>query len=430
VTAVESASGADTGRAERSVATGREFIFLVTALMAMGAVAIDLMLPTFPDMREEFGMAPDSAELGWIITAFFLGLAVGPWLYGPISDRVGRRPPLFFGLGLYAVSAIAASLAPSFAWIVAVRFVWGLGAAAPRSLSLAMIRDRYEGPQMARLMSMIMAVFLLVPIVAPGLGAILNLIAPWRIVFWAPAVVAVALMFWARRVPETLLPERRRPFTWASVVDAGRVVVTNRQTVSFTIAITFLFGVMMSYLASSELIVEDVYGYGAWFPVYFGCIAVLLAASSLNNARLVGRLGINLLVRRMSVVAVVMAVILSTLAVVTDGLPNFWLFTIVVALLVPMAQGLVPNCNTAAMMPVPHVAGTASAIIGTVSTAGGALLGGMVNGAFDGTVRPFALGITVFVVIAAVFVFIGSSGAEAVELQASRAPETSRSETG
>ena len=195
---------ADTDVAQRPTASGREFIVLLTALMATSALAIDLMLPAFPDMRDEFGMAADSAQVGWVITAFFLGLAVGPWLYGPISDLLGRRTPLFIGLGLYVVGAIAAIVAPSFAWIVAARFVWGLGAAAPRSLSLAMLRDRYEGNAMARLMSMIMAVFLLVPILAPGIGAGLNAIAPWRIVFLMPGIIAIGLLFWARRLPETL----------------------------------------------------------------------------------------------------------------------------------------------------------------------------------------------------------------------------------
>ncbi len=148
----------------------REFIALVTASMAMGAMAIDIMLPAFPDMRAEFGMAADSPRIGWIVTAFFLGLAAGPWLYGPASDRFGRRPLLIGGLCLYLAAGVACVFAPSFAWVVAARFVWGLGAAAPRSLSLAMIRDRYEGEAMARLMSMIMAVFLLVPI--PALGSV------------------------------------------------------------------------------------------------------------------------------------------------------------------------------------------------------------------------------------------------------------------
>ena len=393
----------------RATAGRREFIALLTALMAMTALAIDLMLPAFPDMREEFGMAADSAQVGWVITAFFLGLAVGPWLYGPISDLLGRRTPMFIGIGLYVVGAIAATVAPSFGWIVAARFVWGLGAAASRSLSLAMVRDRYEGEAMARLMSMIMAVFLLVPILAPGLGAGLNAIAPWRIVFLTPGVVAVGMLFWARRLPETLPPDRRRPFTWRAVGEASRLVVTNRQTVCYALAMTCLFGVMTSFLAGSELILEDVYDYGSWFPLFFGSVAVLLACSSLNNARLVGRLGLTTLVRRMSATSVVLASVLLAVSFTGSGRPNFWLFTVPFALVIAMAQGLMPNCNTAAMAPLPHVAGTAATIIATVTTAGGALLGGLVNGAFDGTVRPFGVGIAVYVWTAAALILVGAT---------------------
>ena len=167
----------------KSVATGREFILLVTALMATTALGIDLMLPAFPDIREQFGMAADSAQVSWIVTAYFLGMAAGPWLYGPASDRFGRRIPLYAGLTLYALSAVTAALAPTWQLIVIARFMWGLGAAGPRSLSVAMIRDRYEGNAMARLMSMIMAVFLMVPIIAPGVGAGLIAVLPWRAVF-------------------------------------------------------------------------------------------------------------------------------------------------------------------------------------------------------------------------------------------------------
>lgn len=394
---------------ERQTATGREFIALVTTLMATSAIAIDLMLPAFPDIRTEYGMSSDSSQVGWIVTAFFLGLAVGPWLYGPLSDRYGRRPLLFSGLVVYVLAAGAALVAPSFGWVVAARFVWGLGAAAPRSLSVAMIRDRYEGDAMARLMSMIMAVFLLIPIVAPSVGAALNMVLPWRVVFVLPACVAVGLMLWSRRLPETLPPERRRPFTVASVTDAARQVVTHRQTVCFTLAVMFLFSVMTTYLAGSELIVEDVYGYGSWFPVFFGVIGVLLAASSLNNARLVQRLGVTVLVRRLAVVAVGCALVLMVVSMVSGGHPPFWIFALAVAAVMPVVQGLIPNCNTAAMTPLPHIAGTASAIIGTVTVAGGALLGGFASGAFDGTVRPFAAYILVFVGAAAAFILFGAT---------------------
>ena len=207
-------------RAVTGTAGDREFIILVIALMASGALAIDTILPAFADVRAEFGMPTDSSRVGWLVTAFFLGLAIGPWLYGPASDRFGRRRPLQAGMVLYIVAGVTAALAPSWPLIVASRFVWGLGAGAPRSLSVAMIRDRHEGDSMARLMSIVTAVFLLVPIVAPSIGAGLIAVLPWRSVFWFPAGVAALLLLWVRRLPETLPPERRRPFTWRAVGEA------------------------------------------------------------------------------------------------------------------------------------------------------------------------------------------------------------------
>lgn len=413
----------DVTSVERPVAGQREFIALVISLMAMGALAIDLMLPAFPDMRTEFGMSADSSRVAWIVTAFFLGMAIGPWFWGPASDRYGRRAPLFIGMGVYVASAIIATLAPTFGWVIAARILWGIGAAAPRSLAIAMIRDRYEGDAMARLMSLIMAVFLLVPIVAPSVGAGLNAVAPWRIVFWAPAVIAAAVAVWAfKRLPETLPVDRRRPFNPAAVAEAAKVVVTNRQTMCFTLAITCLFAVMTGYLASSELIVEDVYDLGQWFPVFFGAVAILLAISSLNNARLVSRMGITLLVRRMAVLGVLMSAVLVAVSFMNGGKPNFWLFTVVLGLTVPLAQGTVPNANTAAMLPVPHVAGTASAIIATITIAGGAVLGGAVSSAFDGTVRPFAIGTFLFMSLSAVLILFGATTrAEAVAATEARA---------
>jgi len=391
-------------------AEGREFVAIVTALMALTAVAVDLMIPTFPDMRREFGMAADSARIGWVVTAFFLGLALGPWLYGPASDRYGRRRPLVAGLCLYTLGAIVSALAPSFAWLIVARFIWGLGAAGSRTLSLAMIRDRYEGESMARLMSMIMAVFLLVPVVAPSLGAGLNAIAPWRIVFWLPAGVAGLLLVWSRRLPETHGPERRRPFTWSALRAATRVVFTNRQSVCFTAAITLMMGVMTGYLASSELILDGVYDRASIFPFFFGANAIVFSLGSVASARLVGRLGIAGLVRRLAVGAVGTSVLLSAIALATHGRPNFWLFAVSLALVLPLIQAMIPNCNTGAMLPVAQVAGTAAAVIATITTAGGALLGNALGAGFDGTTRPFSLGATTLLVLAAVLIWLATGG--------------------
>ena len=392
----------------RGVASGREFIILITCLMASAALSIDLMLPAFPDMRNEFGMAPDSTQVSWIITSYFLGLAVGPWLYGPASDRFGRRAPLFAGLTLFIIGALLASVAPSWGWVIAARFIWGLGTAAPRALSTAMIRDRYEGSVMAQLMSRMVAVFLLVPILAPSIGAGLIKIAPWRIVFWVPAGCALLLMVWSRRLPETLALDKRRPFTWSAVGQAGKEVLTHRATLSFIVATTFLFAVMTTYLSGSEVIVEDVYGYGSWFPLIFGLLAVLLAINSLNNARIVRRMGIDKLVRQSALVGVGTSLLLLIISLTNNGRPNFWLFFVALALVIPIAQGLVPNTNTAAMMPVPHIAGTASSIIATITTAGAALLGNLATSQFDGTVRPMAAIIFVFISIATVGIFVGT----------------------
>jgi DHA1 family bicyclomycin/chloramphenicol resistance-like MFS transporter len=397
--------------AEPHRAGGREFILLVSLLMAMGAMGIDLMLPAFPDIRSDFGMGSDSAQVGWIVTAFFLGLGIGPLVWGPLSDRFGRRAPLFAGLVLYVTGASLAALAPSFALICVARVLWGLGAAAPRSLSLALVRDRYEGDNMARLMSMMLALFLVVPILAPGMGATLNALGPWRLVFWFPAAAGLALGTWAwRRLPETLPPHRRRPFTWAALGNAGRAVVGNRQTMCFTVALTFLYGVMTTYLSGTEVIIDEVYGYETYFPIIFGGLAVMLALSALNNARLVNRLGLRALIRRMAVIGVVIGLTFVGVAFTGGGHPNFWLFVITLGITVPLAQGLVPNANTAAMAPVPHVAGTASAIIASTMTAGGALLGAIVTSAFDGTVRPFAVGILAFISISALFILFGATG--------------------
>jgi len=393
----------------KGVASGREFIAIIIALMASGALAIDLMLPAFPHMREEFAMPPVRTTVGWIVTAFFFGLAIGPWLYGPASDRYGRKKLLTAGMLLYILSAIAASLAPSWGWVIASRFVWGLGAAAPRSLSTAMIRDRYEGTAMAKLMSTIMAVFLLVPIIAPSFGAGLIAIAPWRVVFLFPAVVAALLLLWARRLPETLHVDRRRALTFAAIGQAGKEVLTHRQTLSFMLATMFLFAVMTTYLAGSEVIISDVYGYGDWFPFFFGSIAIILAANSLNNARLVHRMGINDLVRRLVIIVVLSSLLLVVISFTGNGHPNFWVFTIGIVLVIPITTGLMPICNTAAMIPVPHIAGTASAIMTTITTAGAALLGTLANNQFDGTVRPFAISLFIFIFIAACLVLFGAT---------------------
>ena len=252
---------------------GRSFAIVVTLLMGMSALSIDVLLPAFDEMREEYGLASDSSAVAWVVTAFFLGVGIGQLIYGPLSDRYGRKGPLRVGLVICAVSAFACTIAPNLATLIVLRVLWGLGAAGPRSIAIAVVRDVYSGERMARVMSLIMATFILVPIFAPGLGALAMLVAPWQIVYWLPGLVAIGLLVWLGRFPETLAPENRRPVGLAAFAQGFGIVVRTRQTVAFGLAMLCIFAVMSSYLASSEIIMDDVYDKGDQFPIYFGALA-------------------------------------------------------------------------------------------------------------------------------------------------------------
>lgn len=380
---------------------GRWFVVIVASCVAMAALSIDLLLPAFPEIREEFGLAADSSQPSRLLTAFFIGLAVGQLVYGPISDRFGRKPLLYAGLAIYVGGAVAAAFVSSFEALVVCRFIWGLGAAGPRSLALAMVRDTYHGEQMARIMSHVMTTFILVPIFAPAIGAGALAIAPWQVVIWMPIAAAMLLAAWMLRVPDTLPVERRRSISPGSLVEALRAVVTTRTTFAFALALTSLFGIMSSFLGSTEIIVDDVYDQGDFFPLIFGIVACALGAGSVLSGRLVTRIGLDRMLRFGASYVVLTTAALATLALSTDGHPPLWAFVIAVALMLPSIALLAPNCNTAAMAPLPHVAGMAAAIIGTVSTGAGALIGSVVDGAFDGSVRPFAVASFICALVAA-----------------------------
>jgi DHA1 family bicyclomycin/chloramphenicol resistance-like MFS transporter len=369
--------------------------------MGLSAFSIDLALPAFSEARAEFGLAADSTEVAELITMFFLGLAAGQLLFGPMSDRFGRKPVLTLGFSLFAVGAFGAALMPTLSGVLAFRVLWGIGAAAPRAVSMAMVRDTQHGSEMARTMSLAMAIYLIVPVLAPSLGEALLLVGPWRIVFVVPGAAALAVMAWMwRRLPETLPVDKRRSASPKSLISALGQVVSNRQTAGLGLAVTFLFGALTSFIGSAELVVDDVFDNASIFALLFGLIGCVLGVSALLNARLVRRLGVGTMLRFGSVYLVLATLVLFAVSRINDGVPPLWLFWTSVALFTPGASMLTPMCNTAAMRPLPHVAGMASATLGAVSTAGGAVLGSFTDDAFDGTVGPFATHVLVYVFMA------------------------------
>jgi DHA1 family bicyclomycin/chloramphenicol resistance-like MFS transporter len=385
--------------------------------MAMAAMSIDLLLPAFPEMRAEFGLEPGAPGISRVLTAFFVGIGLGQLVYGPLSDRFGRKPVLYAGIAVYVVGAVASTRATTLDAFVVCRIVWGFGAACPRSLAMAIVRDTFEGDRMARAMSHIMAIFILVPIIAPSVGAGLLAVGTWHLTLWVPVAVAGVLVVWTLlRLPETLPVERRRSIGPRALLGAAAVVVRNRRTMAFGAASTFLFGIMTAYVGSTQVIVEEVFGQGRWFPVIFGVLAIGLALGSLLSGRLVVRIGLGRLVRLGAGYALATTALLAIVGVASGGRPPLWLFLAASALMLPSVTALVPNTNTAAMAPLGAVAGMGAAIIGTISTIGGALLGSLIDNAYDGSIRPFAVGAFAFAVAAAAAILLAGRNGPDVEL--------------
>ena len=314
--------------------------------LALAALGIDLILPAFAAMRVDFGLDPESTAVAGTISAYFLGLALAQIVYGPMADRFGRKPILFVGYGIYLLGAAASALAPSLDLLLAARFVWGLGAAGPRVVTLAVVRDRFEGEEMSRAMSFIMAVFILVPVVAPSLGAVVVDAGSWRWAFGVCAVLVVAMALWARRLVESLDPANQMELRFGRIWEAARVVFSNRMTMGYTMALTALFGVFISYLASSEIIFGRVFGAAEAFPLLFGGMAAVMGAAMLGNAFVVRRFGTRRLSHLVMIVYLGGAVAFLATAILTGGRPPLVVFLGLMVVLLGSHALLIPNLDT------------------------------------------------------------------------------------
>lgn len=367
-----------------------EFTMMISMIMAVTALAIDMMLPAFGAMRSNFGLAPDSNAVAPIVTFFFLGLALGQPVFGPLSDALGRKRVLYAGLAVYVVASIGAVFSPSLGVLLLLRFIAGLGAAGPNVVARGVVRDAYEGQAMAKVMSYVMAVFIVVPVVAPTLGALILRFGEWQLIFWFFAAFGVGVGLWTRRLPETLAPDRRIPLNLGHLIEATGVVLRSRFTMGLTLAMTSLFGFFTSYLASSQLIIDDIFGLDAWFPIIFGGSAAVLGVGMLMNTRLLNVVPLRPLLRRTFIAYGAAVLLLATIAWTSGGTPPFWLFLVGLIPILFCHALLIPNLNAAAMVPMGRVAGTAAAVMGTVTILGGASMGAVIDIAYNGTIIPLA----------------------------------------
>lgn len=383
-----------TSGAGRATSFG-EFVALMATLTALVAMSIDMVLPSLRAIGASLGVArPNDNQ--WVISLFFLGFGVGQFFYGPFSDVAGRKPAAFVGLALFTAGCVLALLSQSFPMMLAGRLLQGIGVAGPRTMSIALVRDRFEGRQMARVMSLVTAVFILVPIVAPTIGQAVLAAFGWRAVFVVYLVMGLIASLWlAARQEETLPLARRMPFSRQRLAGAAWSVVTNRVVIGYTIAAGFVFGAFLGYLTSAQQILQEQYALGSKFTFYFGTLAVAIGGASLANAKLVLRYGM----RPLSQVALwgifSVSVLFTGVSALSSGQPPLLLL---MAYLMVSFFGiglLFGNLTTLAMQPLGAIAGTGSAVVGATSMLISLTLGALIGQIYDGTVLPLVAGFAV-----------------------------------
>ncbi|MFN2141744.1 MAG: multidrug effflux MFS transporter [Candidatus Promineifilaceae bacterium] len=372
-----------------------EFVIIISLMMSLTALSIDAMLPALPQIGGELQVqSANGPQL--VVSALFLGLALGQLFFGPLSDSTGRKPAIYSGLSLFVVGSLISVFAVNFPMMLAGRLVQGAGVSAPRAVGLALVRDRYEGRAMAQVMSFVMTVFILVPMIAPTLGQALLFVAGWRSIFGVFILLALITLLWfALRMPETLALEDRASFSLRRILSATREIFHIRPAIGYTVTAGLISGAHLGYLSSAQQIFQEQYQLGELFPIVFAIIAFAIGFASFLNARLVMRFGMRLLVRRSLIVIIGLSIAALGIALFTRGQPPLWLLMIYLMLTFFCVGILFGNQNALAMEPLGRIAGIGAAVVGALSTFLSVPAGTMIGQSYNGTIIPLVAGIAI-----------------------------------
>ena len=368
----------------------REMTAMLAGLMALNAFAIDAMIPALPDIGRSLGVA-DENRRQLVVIAYMIGFGSTQLVWGPLADRFGRRPVLAAGVALYALFAMLCGVAGSFALLIASRAAMGASAAVTRVLVVAMVRDLFESEEMARVMSLVFMVFMVVPVLAPSIGQAILLVAPWRAIFIVLAAYGLIMLTWAwMRMPETLHPEFRRSLKIGEMAAAAWETLREPQSLGYTLALTATFASLVAYISSIQQIVFDAFGAPQLIGLVFGAVAAPMALASWANSRIVGRYGL----RRVghSAAAAFLVITAVHAAVALTGNESLATFIVLQALSMCCFALTSSNLGTLAMEHMAPIAGTAASVQGVVGTIGAAIIGFFIGQAFDGTATPFIVG--------------------------------------
>ncbi|TRD22420.1 multidrug effflux MFS transporter [Palleronia caenipelagi] len=369
-----------------------EFVAMMALLMALNAAAIDIYIPALTDIGQALAAGGENRQQ-FIITVYVLAFGVSQIVYGPLADRFGRRKTLFAGLLIFILASVGASFAGTFQQLLLWRILQGIGAASTRVIVTAVVRDRFAGADMASVMSLVMMVFMIMPVIAPNLGSLILIFGNWRLLSVFVCVSGLTALIWtALRLPETLPPDQRRPIRGRRLAESFRIVFTNRLAFGYTMALGTFFGALFSLIVLAEQLYTETYEKGPAFTLYFALVASLMALASFVNSRLVQMFGARRLAHGALVIFIVLHVLYLILTVTFHGIPPFGIFIGLMILTMACFGFVGANLNSIAMEPMGHVAGVASSVIGAFQMGGGMLIGGLVGAFYDGTLYSFVIG--------------------------------------
>ncbi|MGB1311001.1 MAG: multidrug effflux MFS transporter [Leucothrix sp.] len=372
-----------------------EYIILMSAIVAVDALAIDSILPALAFMSDYFGLRNDN-DRQLIVTSIFVGYAVGVMIFGVASDSFGRKRPIYVGFALFLVGTLVTIFATDFTMLLIGRVLQGMGAAGPQIIPTAITRDIYKGRGMAEIMSLIMMVFLIIPAVAPLMGQLVLMVWNWQGIFVVLGIYSLfALAWFALRQPETLPPASRVPFSFKQVMLSVREVLKNNRAMKYTLSEGLAFGAILAYLSTAQQVFQEHFELGERFPLYFGALALVMMVSSFLNARLVEGLGMRrLLLSGSSVLFLGSALYLVFILWHNASVP-LWSFMVYAALVYFCLGILFGNMHSMAMEQVGHVAGVAASVVGCISTLIATVLAAFIGSFYNDTITPIVLGLAV-----------------------------------
>lgn len=377
----------------------KEFVVLMAMLTSLVAMSIDTMLPALPLIAEDLGAENNQQQ--FVISSFLLSFGLAQMLFGPLSDALGRRPVIIIGIVLYVAGSLLCVYAVDFSDILIGRALQGIGAAGPRVTTIAIVRDKYEGDAMARVMSLIMMVFILGPVLAPAIGQGIMAFYDWRGIFICLMGLSLIIFVWfGVRQPETLPIDKRRPFSPSYIASAVAEIFRTRTSIGYIVMSGLIFSAFVGFLNSAQQIFQDVYELGNLFPAYFAVLASSLGFASFFNSQLVMKFGMRRICRVALIFVSCWSVGFFVYAYTQEGVPplNFFMGYMIPAF---FCFGILfGNFVALSMEPLGHIAGVGASAVGSISSLISVPLGAMIGQYFDGTVLPLILGFAFFTVSA------------------------------